>query len=286
MKQVFFTTMFLAVSLVLTAANPFPQGFESVTEPKGEFFDTNVNFASIILADNPLKAGINTSDKVAAVDFTTVNSGIIKISFSGTNQPVFEYPRHPQGLDEVYYDVLRFKYYSAGKLNKNIEFEPNGSATSPKTIVQPGSYYYEEWAYVTIPLTFKTYSNFQIRVNRNAAGNGSAEGTVVGDKVYLDDFEMYNSIEGPISSVKRVEINNIFSCKRIGNGMFSVDAFLANKSNVRVDLISLDGRATTIFSQTAEGSFQVPFTVPSKGIYCVRMVVDNNYSITEKIISQ
>ena len=249
-------------------------------------FDTNANFATVVLADNPLKAGINTSDKVAAVDFITVNSGIIKINFTGANQPVFEYPAHPQGLDELYYDTFRFKYYSAGKLNKNIEFEPNGSATSPKTIVQPGPYYYEEWAYVTIPLTWKTYSNFQIRVNRNAAGNGSAEGTAVGDKVYFDDFEVYNSIVGPTSSVKRVEINHIFSCRNIGNGIFNVDAFLANKSNVRLDLISLEGRATTIYSQSAEGSLRVPFTVPSKGIYCVRMVVDNNYSITEKIIYQ
>lgn len=286
MKQIFFSTMFLAVSLVLTAANPFPQGFESVTEPKGEYFNTKSDFATVILADNPVKEGVNTSNKVAAIDFGTVNSGIIRIDFSGTNQPVFEYPRHPQGLDELYYDVLRFKYYSAGKLNKNIEFEPNGSPTSPKTIVQPGPYYHEEWTYVTIPLTNKVYSSFQIRLNRNATGDGSAQGTAVGDKLYFDDFEIYNSILGPTTSVKKIEINNTFSCRNIGNGMFSVDAFLANKSNVRVDLISLEGRATTIYSQSAEGSFQIPFTVPSKGIYCVRMVVDNNYSITEKIIYQ
>lgn len=120
MKQIFFSTMFLAVSLVLTAANPFPQGFESVTEPKGEYFNTKSDFATVILADNPVKEGVNTSNKVAAIDFGTVNSGIIRIDFSGTNQPVFEYPRHPQGLDELYYDVLRFKYYSAGKLNKTL----------------------------------------------------------------------------------------------------------------------------------------------------------------------
>ena len=286
MKQIFLTTIFLAVSLVLTAVNPFPQGFESVTEPKGEFFDTNANFAAISLADNPLKAGINISNKVAAVNFTVVNSGIVKINFAGTTNPVFQYPTNPNGTDELYYDVLRFKYYSAGKLNKNIEFEPNGSATTPKTIVQPGAYYHEEWAYVTIPLLNKTYSNFQIRVNRNAAGTGSAEGTAVGDIVYIDDFELYNSVAGPTSSVRKVEMNNVFSCRNSGNGKFSVEAFLPNKSEVRVDVISLDGRATNVFSQTCEGAFEVPFTVATKGIYCVRMVIDNNYSISEKVIAE
>jgi hypothetical protein len=81
-------------------------------------------------------------------------------------------------------------------------------------------------------------------------------------------------------------MNNVFSCRNNGNGKFSVEAFLPYQSDVRVDLISLDGRATTIFNQFVESSFQVPFTVPAKGIYCVRMVVDNNYSITEKIIAQ
>lgn len=286
MKHFFFTTLFLAVALVSSAVSPFPQGFENVTEPKGEYFNVNPNFAAVTLADNPLKAGINTSNKVAAVTMVSTSSGIIKIDFAGTATPNFDYPAHPQGLDELYYDYLRFKYYSPNRLNKNVEFEPNGSPTNPKTIVQPGPFYNEEWAYVTIPLTYKTYNNFQIRVNRNEAGNGAAAGTVDGDFVYIDDFEVYNSIAGPITSTRQLDVERMFTVSAFGDGYFSVNAFLAAKSPVRIDLISLDGRATTVFNSSAEGSVQVPFATPAQGIYLVRMTVDGLTAYTEKIISR
>ncbi len=276
----------------------FPQGFETVTNPKGDYFVDNTNFAPIKLATNPLKAGLNISDNVAAVqvhsgepnDVSTLpgnpNSGIIKINFADGTTPKFDYPANPQGLDELYYDVLRFKYYSAGKLNKNIEFEPNGTATTPKTIVQPGQYYNEEWAYVILSLTSKTYQNFQIRVNRNETGSGSATGTEAGDYVYIDDFEIYNSAIGPTSAVPLVMEDKLFTCKNTGDKTFSIETSLDKTSNVRVDLISLEGRLVNIYNQMAQGSLQIPFAVPAKGIYCVRMTVDNQYTNTEKIMAQ
>lgn len=285
MKQIFFLILCFCSSLMMMGQSAFPQGFESVTNPKGDYFVDNANFAAIALADNPLKAGINTSDKVAAVT-VGINSGIIKINFADGTTPQFTYPAHPQGLDELYYDVLRFKYYSAGKLNKNIEFEPNGSATSPKTIVQPGSYYYEEWAYVTIPLVNKSYQNFQIRVNRNDTGTGAATGTETGDIVYIDDFEIYNSAVGPTSAVPLVVENVLFTCKRTGNKTFNLETELDKTSNVRVDLISLDGRSVNIYNNTTQGYLQVPFEVQAKGVYCIRMTVDNNDSNTQKMIVQ
>jgi len=263
------------------------QDFENITNPRGEFFVDNANFAPVSLADNPLKYGINTSNKVAAVQvFTTAaNSGIIKISFA-TDQPILQYPKNPTGADALYYDVLRFKYYSAGKLNKTIEFEPNGTATSPKTLVAPGSYYNEEWAYVIIPLINKTYNNFQIRVNRNADGSGSATGTAAGDLVYVDDFEMYNSVDGPITAIKLPKIETDFSCVNLSGKNFCLKASLDKKSEVRVDLISIDGRSQTISTQQAVGNIEVPFSVNQQGIYCVRMTIDNTYSKTIKILAK
>ncbi|MDR0540834.1 MAG: hypothetical protein LBH19_01335 [Dysgonamonadaceae bacterium] len=284
MKHLFFTSLFCLFAVMVTAQKM--QDFENIVNPKGDFFVDNPNFAFVELADNPLKTGINTSDKVAAVVFTTVNSGIIKISFV-SDQPVQVYPKHPEGLDELYYDVLRFKYYSAGKLNKNIEFEPNGSPTSPKTIVQPGPYYNEEWAYVTIPLANKTYSNFQIRVNRSADGGGSAAGTEVNDKVYLDDFEMYNSTDGPKTAIKLVaDSQSDFSCVSLADGNCIFKTSLDKKSDVRVEVVSLDGRSQVIYNSLVEGNLEIPFKVNSKALYCVRMTIDHSYSKTVKIVAK
>lgn len=285
MKQIFFLILCFFSTVTVLGQSAFPQGFESVTNPKGEYFIDDANFAPVTLMDNPLKTGINTSDKVAAV-MVGINSGIIKLNFADGVTPKFTYPAHPQGLDELYYDVLRFKYYSAGTLNKNVEFEPNGSATSPKTIVQPGPYYNEEWAYVTLSLVNKSYSNFQIRVNRNEAGNGPATGTVADTYVYIDDFELYNSAVGPISAVPLVLNDLLFSCKNKGNQNFALEASFDKTSNVRIDLISMEGRLVNIYNQVVIGNLSVPFTTPAKGIYCVRMLVDNQYSKTEKIIAQ
>jgi len=282
MKRFIFTL--LICFFVIMANAQKLQDFENIANPKGDFFVNDANFASVELADNPLKYGINTSDKVAAVVFYTVNSGIIKINFQQGIDPVITYPQNPFGLDELYYDVLRFKYYSAGKLNKNIEFEPNGQPTSPKTIVQPDGYYYEEWAYVTLPLVNKTYNNFQIRVNRNATGDGSALETAVGEEVYIDDFEMYNSTDGPITAIKLTKIEPDFSCTDLAEGNFCVKATLDKQSDVRFDLISIDGHSQTIFNQKSAGIVEAPFHVNQKGIYCVRMIIDNSRSKTIKIL--
>lgn len=294
MKHVFTIGMILLFAGAVSGISL--QNFETgVTSPKGDFFVNNANFAAIDLADNPNKSGINMSDKVVAVmvhsgnpnDETTLpgnpNSGIIKISFSG-DQPVIQYPTHPTGADELYYDRLRFKYYKGSLLNRYVEFEPNGSATSPKTLIQPQGI--DEWEYVTISLENKTYSNFQIRVNRNDAGTGSATGTAAGDIIYLDDFELYNSVDGPISAVPAIKEETVFICKSTGNRSFSVEASLDKTSDVRIDLITLDGRSVNVYSQSVAGNIQVPFAVPVKGIYCVRMTIDSKYSSTEKVIAQ
>lgn len=285
MKQIFFLILCFCSAVVAMGQSGFPQGFETITNPKGDYFVDNTNFAPITLVDNPLKAGLNTSDKVAAV-MVGINSGIIKLNFADGTTPKFDYPTHPLSLDELYYDVLRFKYYSASALNKNVEFEPNGSATSPKTIVQPGPYYYEEWAYVTIPLVNKSYSNFQIRVNRNETGTGSATGTEADTYVYIDDFELYNSAVGPVSALRLTLEDVQFSCKNTGNNTFNLETSLDKTSNVRIDLISAEGRLVNIYNQVATGDLQIPFTAPAKGIYCVRMMVDNLSSKTVKIIAQ
>jgi hypothetical protein len=290
MKHIYFISLFFLFALMANAQGVLLQNFETITNPKGAFFVDNSSFAPVSLADNPLIYGINKSAKVAAVEVSpggSTNSGILKISFTAGADPVIQYPANPLGLDLLYFDVLRFKYYAPGALNKNVEFEPNGAPTSPKTIVQPNGNYYEEWAYVTIPLVNKTYTNFQIRVNRNADGSGSAAGTATGSLVYIDDFEMYNSTDGPYSAIKLVpKVETDFSCVTLQNRNFCVKASLDKKSDVRIELIFIDGRSQTIFQQTATGNIEVPFSVNQKGIYCVRMTLDNSQSEVIKILAK
>jgi hypothetical protein len=72
----------------------------------------------------------------------------------------------------------------------------------------------------------------------------------------------------------------------MGNKSFSLETTLDKTSNVRVDLISPDGRLVNIYNQIAGSHLTLPFNVSAKGIYCVRMTIDNQISKTEKIIAQ
>lgn len=299
MKQLF-TTLILAFVLSNVSAIKL-QGFESITNPKGEFFVDNPNFASIFLADNPLKEGINTSNKVAAVrihsgnpdDPATLpgapNSGIIKINFADGVEPKISYPANPLGTGDeipVYYDVLRFKLYKGNLLNKNVEFEPLGQPTNPKTI-KP-TFGENEWEYITFNLEYKYYSNFQLRVNRNETGTGSATGTVAGQIIYVDDFELYNSDIGPddATSVKLTLEDVPFTCTPLENSNFKVTANLDKTANVRLELISLDGKVQTVYQGVNSGNTEITFNAKNKGFHFVRLTLDNQKSGVQKIIVQ
>lgn len=284
MKQLYIIVLFLCFSSFAMASNPaFPQDFENITTPKGDYFVNNSSFAPIELADNPNKSGINTSNKVAKIQiFTTaVNSGIIKISFS-TDAPVLDYPTHPQGLNELYYDRLRFKYYKGALTGRYVEFEPNGSTTTPRTLIEAAGAN-NAWEYIIIPLTDKTYSNFQIRVNRTSTGSTGA--AVSGDYIYVDDFEVYNSTVGITTAIPVVKNVDLFTCTPTGNNSFKLNASVSEKSNIRVDLISLDGKSTNLFNQYTEDNLNIRFNAPEKGMYCIRMTIDNQYTQTKKIIA-
>jgi len=263
------------------------QDFESIANPKGEFFVNDPNFASVDLCDNPSKSGINLSNKVAGVKVNT-NSGIIKINFAEGVIPRIAYPSNPLGegdLVPVYYDVLRFKYYKGKLMNKNIEFEPNGQPTNPKSI-RPATGD-DEWEYITFPLIYKSYQNFQIRVNRNENGTGAAIGTAPGEIIYVDDFEIYNSDAGPddASAVKLTFEDKKFSCFKTKNMSFRVEGKLENSSDVKIELISLDGKCGTIYHNVSRGKFEFSFEVKEKGLYFLRITLNNKNFEVHKILA-
>lgn len=285
MKHFHIIVLFFCCSTFAMATNPaFPQNFESITTPKGEYFVNDANFAPIELATNPNKSGINTSDKVAKVSIYSGNaiSAIIKISFSN-QAPILDYPTHPQGLDELYYDRLRFKYYKGALTRRYVEFEPNGTATIPKTLFEAAGAN-NEWEYITIPLTSKTYSNFQIRVNRTSTGATGA--AVSGDCIYVDDFELYNSTNGITTAISLNKTVNLFSCVPTGNNSFKLVTSVPENSNVHVDLISIDGSSRNIYNQITTGNIEIPFNVKNKGMYFIRMTINNDYSKTTKVLSK
>lgn len=288
MKQYLFFMLFLACSATLSAQTAFPQDFESITNAKGDYLDTGANFAAAVIADNPLKEGINTSDKVVAVT-VGINSGIIRINFkkATTGTPKFDYPAHPEGLDELYYDVLRFKYYTAGKKNKFIELAPNGNSANPKILVEPTtSDYDQKWAYVEIPLAFKEYANFQMRINSHSSGSGSAQDTQNGDKIYVDDFEVYNSDEGPTTSIPLQMLEDLapFQCVALGNGEFRIEKRIIEDANLRFDLISIDGKSHTVYDQYSSVCCENVFKAPAKGLYVVRMLINGKESSSQKVL--
>ncbi len=286
MKQLFFLSLSLLISGVAMATDPFPQGFETITAPKGDYFVNNSNYAPVELADNPNISGINISSKVAKVSIYSgaAISGIIKISFTSAETPTFTYPTCASCTGGRY-DRLRFKYYKGNLTDRYIEFEPNGQTTSPKTLIQAAGAS-NEWEYIVIPLDYATYNSFQIRVNRNASG-GTAT-AVSGDVVYVDDFELYNSTDGVATAIATpvIETADLFSCVPDGNNSFKLTSYVSERSNVCVDLISLDGRSQNIYNQSTSGNLEIPFNVKNNGMYFVRMTVNNEYSKTIKILSR
>lgn len=263
-----------------TADSFWLQDFETISNPKGDFFDTNPNFAPVDLLDNPLKSGINTSNKVAGVKILS-SSGIIKINFQSGITPQTIYPTDPTGQEGLYYDRLRFKYYSGGNPDRYCEFEPNGTATSPKTLTPVSG---AGWVYVEFILINKNYNNFQIRVNRNAEG-ASAGNLSVGEYIYVDDFELYNSETGPTTSVKAPTQNIDFQFVQVGKNTFNYFSFIENPSEVKIDLISIDGRSSRLFNQKTSGVLSLPVQVDNKGIYFIRMTVNNKLKKTIKFIN-
>ena len=181
---------------------------------------------------------------------------------------------------------LRFKYYKGNLLNKNVEFEPNGQPTNPKTI-KP-TFGDDEWEYIKFDLIYKYYANFQIRVNRNETGTGSATGTAAGEIIYVDDFELYNSDAGPDvpNSVKFTFEDVPFTCTQQENGSFKVNANIDKSSNVRLELITLDGKVETIYQGVNSGNTEITFNAKSKGLNFVRLTLDNKKTGIQKIIVQ
>lgn len=291
MKNYLLTVFFFVVATMAHAV--IIQDFESIakiwdaTDKEGTFFVYSANFAPLTLVDNPNKSGINTSNKAVAVQVYTnaPNSGIVKINFPGGSSvaPILNYPTCPLCTDGRY-DRLRFKYYKGSLLNRYFEFEPNGAATSPHTLAQAQGM--DEWEYITFDLAYATYSSMQFRVNRNDAGTGSAVGTAAGDIIYIDDVEFYNSTDGPTATVPVKEEANKLKCNDLGNGFFSFEKFIGQKSNVRVDLISMGGISENIYNKSAEGDLDVAFEIKGKGIYCVRMTIDNKATEIVKVLSK
>jgi hypothetical protein len=208
MKNVFFTFMCICcASLAYAQSSVLLEDFENFPEENfwqtdladrtGTFFYYDANRAPLMIVDNPQQAGLNASAKVCRVQVYAgaANSGILKIEFTGggkTGQPVLEYPACPTCTGGKY-DRLRFKFYKGTLTERYVEMEPNGSPTNPKTIVATSDL--DEWQYVIIELSATSYNSFQIRVNRNANGSGSAPGSADGDFIYIDDFELYNSAD-------------------------------------------------------------------------------------------
>lgn len=214
MKKTFLTALlFVSCSAFLSAQSSYVlQDFEDISVvldqagSDGTFFNWNNGFALVEVAENPLVDGINTSKKVAKVNLTgstskpndkMPTSTIIRISFSSGHKPQISYPENEdsQQAGKIYYDRLRFKYYSNGVGNKYIAFAPN-SNSNKEEIIPAEKGHDKKWVYVDIPLTEPYYKNFMIRLNRDSSG-GTAARTKTGDVVYIDDFELYNSKVGP-----------------------------------------------------------------------------------------
>lgn len=265
----------------------------------GTFFNWNSGYAKVVLVENPLQEGINTSAKVAKVSLqgsvsnptgSDTGSGIIRIGFTGGSAfPKYTYPTAPDDYTgtEPYYDRLRFKYYSDGGSNKHVAFEPNSN--SANRVMQAAPTGYEtEWVYVEFTLTATSYNTILFRLNKNSnSTNNTGATSPQGAVVYVDDFEFYNSEKGPTTSIKLTDLADTdFRCISLGNGSFRFETSLEKQSNVRLELVSLDGRIQTIYNQSAQGNLEVPFTTPINGLYLVRMTLDGVSSVAQKIVAR
>lgn len=278
-----FMSVFMADAIIIQNFETIPYAW-SQSEPQNAFFVYNTNFATVQIVDNPNKSGINTSDKVVSVrihNFNSVNSGIVKISFSDALQPKIDYPTCP-GCMTGKYDRIRFKYYKGGLSERAVNFEPLGVA-KPGGVrvfqVVSGNY---EWEYVTFELVNTTYADLQFKLNRKLDDTSPAP-AVDGDYIYIDDIEFFDS---STTSVKDIRTSTGFSCMDMGNGMFNFDTTLKSRNNLCVELISMDGIARPIFNGIADGKFEIPFFVSGKGMYFVRMTKGNENPVVMKIIAQ
>lgn len=281
----------------LSAQSVIFQDFENLTSAQtadadktGSFICYNPGWAFVTLVDNPNKSGINTSNKVAAVSLTgaigetgtSPNSGLILISLTNsTKEPQNGAIPACSECTNGKYDRIRFKFYKGNLYNRYIRYQPDGTIQTP--LYESAAV--NAWEYITFDLLKTNYVDIRFALNRKADDSGmNIEGVTEGTVVYIDDIEFFSSTNVSNLSIPNAVKNT--SCLPLGNNVFNYETTLDKVSNVKVELISLDGRSETIFNQNASGKLEFQFSVKNKGIYCVRTIVDNQSSETLKAIAR
>lgn len=231
---------------------------------------------------NPYTTGNNTSAKVLRLyNFNSAGAFHLRLS---TDPPIVN--AADKITDAISYDGLRLKYKvndAATYSQQNAIIKVYGASTSETGGVWSDTT--EDWK--TVTFNFANFDNAPTSIPSihvipyNTLW--SADATL---EIFLDDIELFKTDPNPPTSLQTVNDNEYaFSCTASGDNAFTVSSFVPQAANVRIDLISLDGRTQPVYNQTAEGNLEVPFQVTGKGLYLVRVSIDGN-SKTMKIISK
>lgn len=141
--------------------------------------------AVVDVVDNPLKNGLNTSDKVLMVT-NSFASQQLNIYIKRAADPEVDITEYIRGKN---FDRIRFKYYNENP-NRKVMWKYNGAGSQVDITTQPAL---SEWSYGEIELTNSQMDALtQIHLRLNDTVDGSTENAST-DIIYIDDIEFYSS---------------------------------------------------------------------------------------------
>ncbi|MFT3737680.1 MAG: hypothetical protein QM786_02880 [Breznakibacter sp.] len=237
------------------------------------------NSALFSVVDNPLKSGINTSNKA----FRLTNN-------SGSAYFMLDLNQNEQAISTDGYNRFRFKYYAAPNADgvqigdiTAVRLQLYGSS-STENIRDIKPKLQGVWETITyeIPVV-AAYNVFQIRLNYNRVSPAS----LVTDNYYIDDVEFFYT-DGTTTSVGENAQARPVSCyinSATGQAFLNLAGYHAD--NARAILYHITGQEIkTIFHGSLSGqNGPIPFTVEKPGIYIVKVVAGNKILTTAKLIA-
>lgn len=275
------TTIFLAAVALMSSAvysqslvlDNFEDGLLSSRYRPG-----SGNTALLSVVDNPLKNGINTSNKV-----------FLLTNHSGSSYFMLDLNQNGQSVSTDGYNRFRFKYYVGQNADgvqisdiSSVRLQLYGSSSAENIRdIKPGLKGAWETVTYEIPMV-SAYNVFQIRLNYNRVSPAS----LVTDSYFIDDVEFFYS-DGTPTSVES-KMGGVFaSCyveSATGQAYLNLSGYRAD--NAEASLYNIAGqRVKTVFNGTLVGQqSSIPFSVDSPGIYFVRVVADDRVLGSIKLV--
>lgn len=274
---------------------PFQEGFESFSslENNGEnWFVTNSQDSNIQweLTSDAAYSGnksvfvngrINSNGEVESLisptyDLSTINSDLdeeVHISFK------YAHARRSIGSDDVLKVMVSRNCGESWATRKTIDIDslPTVSGNVQQVFVPDSQ---EEWQEVIVDNVISTYLTDEFRVKFEFT-------SVNGNNIYLDDINIYNSSEGPLSVRNISFASEIILYPNPSRDMSILEYNLEKSVDIQIDVLDLSGR---VVSEIYDGNqlfgsqrINIPSSQFARGVYFIRLTSEGEQFITKLI---